>query len=1070
MDATSSSPGVMSGGVEKPATDDRSYRFVQLENGMKVVLVSDPTTDSSGAAVCVGVGHFSDPAEFPGLAHMLEHALFMGTEKYPVENEYSAFLTSHGGYSNAYTQTEATNYHFEVQSPFFEEALDRFAQFFVGPLFAQDSLAREVKAVDAEHSKNTQSDMWRFYQLDKSTSNPEYPYHKFGTGNAETLWTKPKSEGLDTREAFLKFYDQYYSANQMSLSIVAREDLDTLEAWVKERFSSVRTNGRDKLSFPGSPYTDAHVGIRQYVVPKKDASQIDVAWLLPEQYSNYTKRPCSYLSHLFGHEGKGSILSHLKAKGLALELSAGTMTSESGFSIFGVTVDIPPEAVDSADEILDVIFQYTRMLQTEGPKEWIYEECRDIANASFRFAGKSGVVNYATRIAGNLQHYPSEHVLSGPSLYREYAPDEIRAATDAMTPNKARIRISSPSLAGKCTQSETWYGTAYLQEAVPDELIKRWSTSAIDPALHLPPPNPFIATDFSLFTPKVDHPVEPDLGDIDFSDATTRTKLMDAARRLSLAPETIRDDDNALAFFLSDDRFGKPRANASFWLSIPAAYESPRSTVLTDLYTQLFKDQLNELAYDASVASLDYSFNNTTTGLEVHIGGFNHKLTVLAEHIVSAMPTLTFSDEKFEIYRAKTERRYRNFAMEQPYSHAILNLTCMLTAPRYHNDAKIGPIQSVTAGELREFIPRIMSEVFVRAVVYGNTNAESATALVAAVERPFRASSHGAIGVDRRFLNRAVRLPYGMELRHTQAAPNPENPNAAIEVVFQIGPHSPQQSVCVDVLAQVINEPFFNILRTKMALGYLAFSGVRSDLGVESIRLLFQSDKVTCEELDRRIESFLFTFRSLLADMPEEDFHTNVSAVLREKLAAPKSRANVMTRLKSVIADWSLDFDGKIKSVAALMDVSKVDILAFFDDYLARGGLKRRKLVGMVAAGTGAASGAVEAAPVTDGEESKDDDSTPKASYSASGPDVKTLPQDSGVLIASKIGGAPATSSSALRRETLEAFAEFDIPKASVTEAFVPVAVDDIASFRATLPMYPTQAVGLMRWRRSSRL
>jgi hypothetical protein len=73
-----------------------------------VLLISDPTTDKSAAALDVRVGHLSDPAELPGLAHFLEHMLFMGTKKYPDENEYNVFLAQHGGSSNAYTDTEDT--------------------------------------------------------------------------------------------------------------------------------------------------------------------------------------------------------------------------------------------------------------------------------------------------------------------------------------------------------------------------------------------------------------------------------------------------------------------------------------------------------------------------------------------------------------------------------------------------------------------------------------------------------------------------------------------------------------------------------------------------------------------------------------------------------------------------------------------------------------------------------------------------------------------------------------------------------------------------------------------------
>lgn len=53
----------------------------------------------------------ADPLELPGLAHFLEHMLFYASTKYPTEDEYSKFISEHGGHTNAYTASENTNYH-----------------------------------------------------------------------------------------------------------------------------------------------------------------------------------------------------------------------------------------------------------------------------------------------------------------------------------------------------------------------------------------------------------------------------------------------------------------------------------------------------------------------------------------------------------------------------------------------------------------------------------------------------------------------------------------------------------------------------------------------------------------------------------------------------------------------------------------------------------------------------------------------------------------------------------------------------------------------------------------------
>lgn len=60
---------------------------------------------------CVNIGSLSNPKNIPGLAHLCEHMLFMGTKKYPEENEFSQFITQNGGNYSAYTAMDHTNYH-----------------------------------------------------------------------------------------------------------------------------------------------------------------------------------------------------------------------------------------------------------------------------------------------------------------------------------------------------------------------------------------------------------------------------------------------------------------------------------------------------------------------------------------------------------------------------------------------------------------------------------------------------------------------------------------------------------------------------------------------------------------------------------------------------------------------------------------------------------------------------------------------------------------------------------------------------------------------------------------------
>ena len=121
--------------VTKSPIDQKLYRYLELDNRLKVLLISDSETDKSAAALDVYVGSGSDPKGWPGLAHFLEHMLFLGTKKYPTTGEYQAFINNNGGNNNAFTSFRHTNYYFSIAADHFEPALDRFSRFFIDPTF-----------------------------------------------------------------------------------------------------------------------------------------------------------------------------------------------------------------------------------------------------------------------------------------------------------------------------------------------------------------------------------------------------------------------------------------------------------------------------------------------------------------------------------------------------------------------------------------------------------------------------------------------------------------------------------------------------------------------------------------------------------------------------------------------------------------------------------------------------------------------------------------------------------------------------------------------------------------------
>lgn len=102
--------------IIKSKNDKLAYKAIQLENQLKCVLISDPLTEKCAAVMNVASGSFEDPREFQGLAHFLEHMLFLGSGKYPRPDQYREFVVNNGGSCNAYTDMANTVYYYTVKN------------------------------------------------------------------------------------------------------------------------------------------------------------------------------------------------------------------------------------------------------------------------------------------------------------------------------------------------------------------------------------------------------------------------------------------------------------------------------------------------------------------------------------------------------------------------------------------------------------------------------------------------------------------------------------------------------------------------------------------------------------------------------------------------------------------------------------------------------------------------------------------------------------------------------------------------------------------------------------------
>ncbi|KAK5869228.1 hypothetical protein PBY51_023962 [Eleginops maclovinus] len=415
---------------DKEEEQDSDFEELDEENAeKKKKWISEK---QAAAALCISVGSFSDPEDLPGLAHFLEHMVFMGSDKYPAENGFDAFLKKHGGSDNASTDCERTIFQFDVQRKYFREALDRWAQFFICPLMIEDAIDREVEAVDSEYQLARPSDSHRKEMLFGSLAKPGHPMGKFFWGNAQTLKHEPKEEQINTYQRLRDFWRRYYSAHYMTLTVQSKETLDTLEQWVREIFSKVPNNGELKADFSDllQPFDTPAFNKLYRVVPVRKVHALNISWAVPPQGKHYRVKPLHYISWLIGHEGTGSILSLLRKKCWAMALFGGN--SETGFdqnttySIFSMSITLTNQGYQNFYQVVHFVFQYLKMLQTLGPQKRIYEEIQKIEANEFHYQEQTDPIDFVENICENMQLFPKEDFLTGDQLMFEFDQEVTR--------------------------------------------------------------------------------------------------------------------------------------------------------------------------------------------------------------------------------------------------------------------------------------------------------------------------------------------------------------------------------------------------------------------------------------------------------------------------------------------------------------------------------------------------------------------------------------------------------------------------------------------------------------------
>ena len=876
------------GSVVSSPNDSRAYRLIALENDMEVMLVSDPAAEKSAAALSIGVGAASDPEDYPGMAHYLEHMLFMGSAQFPEPDGFMAFTAEHGGMSNAYTGLDITNYMMSVENEAFPEGLDRFASFFTDPLLDPVYIDKEKNAVNAEWSMRREQDFRITYRLARQLLG-DHPANRFQIGNLESL--SDKTEG-GLHAATVAFFERYYSANLMKASLIGHRSLDDLEALARLHFGEIRNKQIPKPEMT-APVDFAQVGAKRVrYVPQEDTRELRLDFIIDNNAALYDSKPSEYLAYILSSEMPGTPAVRLRELGWASSLMVGAAPARYGnYGTFSFSADLTPEGLAHRDEITAMLLGYVEMLRKQGVDDRYAEEFGTSLANRFRFLEKMDDFSYSQELTRAMQTYPARYVIEAPYRFAGFDQQAVDAVLAQLVPE--RLHLWDIDQAQSVSENLYFYDGEYAVEPLALPGVAELQATAAEYALALPARNTLLPERFDI--------------------AETQSK-----------PTLAVDEPGISVWMVGSEAFSDlPRGYAQVYLNAPVR-QSADGVVMLVLWADLFGLQQTALINEAGIAGMGLSLG-TDEGIQLWVSGFTDKQPELLN---AALKGLRVNPSEQSLAQAvdRFVRSLENRKRELPVSQLGGTLSRLVSSGYYDEASMLEVVRSLTLDEFNAFVDGLLRDTLVRIGLYGNYDAKDAERIADSVRRALPDN----VMEDRPYVRGRT---YAPEAGRTVVF-NSDIPVEDLGMMLLYA--APEATVANEaagmVLARHIRNRAFDTLRTQEQLGYAA-GGLTTKLQDHPvIGFYIQTPVKAPAAMLKRFESFAEEYEVMLEEMTPEQFANLKSGVLTQLTEPP---TNLADEAGPFIGDWNREnyaFSTRDTLIEAVKKVSLQSVRDYYRD------------------------------------------------------------------------------------------------------------------------------------------
>ncbi len=877
----------------KSDLDSREYRYLILPNQLKVLLISDPESQSSAAAVNVAVGSNQNPPERLGLAHFLEHMLFLGTEKYPLPGEYQQYIAQQGGMHNASTAAENTWFYFNVRHQAFEPALDRFSQFFIAPLFNEIYIERERQAVQAEFSAKLTDDFRREWDVLRELMNSQHPGSQFAVGNSQTLADR---EGDLVRDDLIDFYQSHYSAEKMTLVVLSNQPLSQLETWVSEKFTAVPKREMTASVAKYPPLFNADfLPATLEVVPEKDLHQLVFNFPIPQSKTLLINKPYDYLAHLLGHESQGSFLAILKNLGWAEALNAGIALPSRDDALFQIRIQLTSQGVKAKDQIASLLFYVIKEIEKQGVESWRYDELRVMSENQFRYDEKLSPMDTVAYLAQNMQDFPVQEILRGRGRYAGFDEKQIAQCLSYLRADNMLVTLSSPQVTP--LRITNLYSVPFLvkRDVAPILDIK----NNIKQDFILPKHNPLLPAKLTVKSSSILHHSKP----------------------VDEAPSLIIEKDRTRIWYKQDQEFNQPKSAIHLHLLVPPDNMNPERSSLHYLFAESIKNQLNDTLYFAQLAGLELQLTAHARGIDISVFGFSNRQSLFLNYVIAALGKPTTSKGDFNRLKSELIRRWRNEEKALPYQVMINQLPSLFVRPQWSSSELASALELVDFDQFTQFSQQYLWDTKIEGLIHGNYLPQEAIKLSAIIEHGLQARQTGRKVSDSVMTimadNQVKPWLYYHPLKHT---------DKLVALYIQAPSSTDSDAARMLLLRQILQPEFFHQLRTEKQMGYVVAAIPYPIKQIEGTLFLVQSPNYSELIIQQAVNQFLGDKTELVA----KEFVIQKDSLIQKLQEAPRSFREQDERFWQALLHEDYSFDRRQRLIEVLKHLTPEELLQYY--------------------------------------------------------------------------------------------------------------------------------------------